>query len=114
VIDPSQVTDVHSTLYNFFYSLYPELKFWASFAALIIGGYKGYQWLKAIKTNDLFHIHQSVEALEQSMKQQTKDFQAAMEKQTNSVVGEIKELRADLRTFTSAFIVPPRRARTKK
>lgn len=113
MIDP-QITEIHSAIYNFFYSLYPELKFWAAFGFVIIAGYKGFQWLKSIKTNDLFHIHESVKALESSMQLQTKTLQEALEKQTNTFVGEVKELRADFRGLTNAFIVPPRRKRQIK
>jgi len=115
MFEPSQIQIVEpANLYSLVYTYYPELKFWASFAAIIIGGYKALQWLKSIKTNDLFHIHESVKGIEAGMITQTLALEKGLKEQTQAYANEIKELRADLRGFTNAFIVPPRRKNIRK
>jgi len=96
-MQPSNVQDIHSTLYNFFYTLYPELKFWCSAGGVLWLLFKGVSWIKAIKTNDLHHIHETVVSTGQQL-----------EKQTGAIVDELrelrKELRDDLRSLSSALI----------
>lgn len=95
------------------YNLYPEIKFWCSAGTALIMLYKCYQWVKTIKTSDLVNINNAVTSLETSTKDQTITLKTEMQEQTKSFVDELKELRADVRGFTNAFIVPPRRAKTK-
>jgi hypothetical protein len=87
--------------------IYNEFKFWAGFATVVVAGYSAYQWVKAIRTNDLPHIQAGVLALTTEMKEQTGSFVKAMESNTS----ELKELRRDL---FNAFVSAPPRARAAK
>lgn len=63
-------------------------KFWVGLATAIIAGYKGFEWVKQIRTKDLKEIHDGI-----------KSMSGKIDTQTASVVGELKEMRADFRTF---------------
>ena len=92
-----QIAEVHSTIYNFFYTLYPELKFWISAGGALWLLFKGVAWIKTIKTNDLTHIHETINATSKQM-----------DKQTSAIVLELRELRTelrdDLRSLTTALL----------
>jgi hypothetical protein len=81
-----QIVQVHSTLYDFFYTIYPELKFWGSAGFALWLLFQGVNWIKQIKTNDLAHIHETVVAGKEQA-----------EKQTEAIVTELRELRSELR-----------------
>lgn len=87
-------TDV---IYNFVKSIYPEIKFWGSIGGVFFAISKAINWLKTLKTNDLHHIQLGIDEIGKQMKVQS-----------DTVVDELKELRAelheDLRTLTTAFI----------
>lgn len=57
-------------------------------AAAVATGYKVVRWFQDIREKDLREIHSGVARLE-----------SIMEKQTVALVGELKELRSDIRTF---------------
>ena len=84
--------------------VYREIKFWLPIIAA--GGfiYRGMDWFKGlrqsveiIRTNDLVHIHGMVSDMKDGLVDQTKHFTDAFEKQTGALVGELKELRSDIR-----------------
>lgn len=90
--------------------IYNEFKFWAGFAAAVIAGYSAFQWVKAIRTNDLPHIQAGVQSLTNEMKEQTTSFVKAMDGNTQ----ELKELRRDLFTALVAPVPKARAARAAK
>lgn len=73
---------------------------------LIVGGYKVVQWFKELRTQDLKQLHDGVARVEVGMKEQTA-----------ALVGELRELRSDFRTFYIPQGVqkkaPPRKALKK-
>lgn len=75
--------------------IYEELKFWLPLLAA--GGfiYRGLNWLtglrdtvQTIRTNDLAHLHGSVN-----------DLQSVISGQTKEIVAELREMRADIRSL---------------
>jgi hypothetical protein len=63
----------------------------SSLASLTLGALvKGILWLREVKTNHLPHMQAALEAIP-----------PALEKQTNAIVQELKEQRADIRTLSS-------------
>jgi hypothetical protein len=88
-------------------AIYGEFKFWSGFVAVVIAAYGAFQWIKAIRTDDLPHIQAGVSALHSEMKEQTNAFVKAMDANTT----EVKELRRDL---FNALVAPPVRARAAR
>ena len=85
--------------------VYREIKFWLPICAA--GGliFRGLNWLTSLKTtvetirsNDLTHIHSMVEDMSAGLVDQTRQFTTAFKEQTGAIVGELKELRQDIRT----------------
>ncbi len=72
-----------------------DYKFWITIAGMIASGYKAFQWIKEIRTKDLVAVHQGI----QEIKTGLNSLGMKLDSQTNSVVGELKELRNDFRTF---------------
>lgn len=75
--------------------IYNESKFWVAFGGALWSVFKGVQWVKSIKTNDLHHIQLGLDensALVKGVRDELKD-------QTNAVVNELREMRQDIRTF---------------
>lgn len=90
--------EMNSELYAAWIRFYPEFKFWGTFGGILWTLFKGVGWIKSIRTNDLASIQNSVVSMENGL-----------EKQTLCIVGELKELRTelreDLRSLTNAFII---------
>lgn len=85
--------------------VYEEAKYWTFFAGIIWGIYKGLDWLKRLKTNDLHHIQLGVN-----------DMKSELQTQTTAIVNELKELRSDFKTYYAPQYViaaSPARARAK-
>lgn len=91
-------------------TLYTEFKFWSGFAAVVISGYTAFQWVKAIRTNDLPHIQAGVDSLRSEIKDQTHSIVRAMESNTT----EVKELRRELFTAIVSARPQARAARAAK
>lgn len=89
-------------------TVYNEIKFWAPFAGGLWGLFKIVEWVKRIKTNDLHHLQLGLDELRKDVADQTVQINANLKDQTTAIVGELKELRGDMRSLTSAMIVPPR------
>lgn len=79
--------------------LYEESKFWLALGGGLWSVFKGINWVKAIRTNDLHHIQLGVN-----------DLKTGLETQTTAVVNELREMRNDFRTF----YVRPSSKRTSK
>ena len=96
--------------------LYEESKFWIGIATAIIGIYRGFEWVKDIRTKDIPGIQAGVNDLKFEITSQT----TSLVKATDNNTHELRELRSDIKTLTQAFIVPPKvraaraRARRKK
>ena len=88
--------------------VYTELKFWLSLIGALWAVFRGFNWVKEIRTNDLKHIHSGVESLQSDIKDQTASFVSAINNNTN----ELKELRSDIRTFTTAVVAQPHISRS--
>lgn len=88
--------------------IYAEGKFWLGFATALWYVFRAWNWVKAIKTNDLHHIQGSLDELHKKVGDQTKEISG----QTTAIVGELSELRNDFRTFYKSPRRTPRR-RTK-
>jgi hypothetical protein len=89
-------------------AIYSEFKFWSGFAAVVIAGYTAFQWVKAIRTNDLPHIQAGVDSLKSEIKEQTGSIVRAMDANTT----EVKELRREL--FTTLVTATQPRARAAR
>jgi hypothetical protein len=84
--------------FSVFHSVYPELKFWAS----VVGGlwmvFRGINWLKSIKDNDLVHIQLGVNEIKSELKEQT-----------SAVCKELSDLRCDFRTYVAPQLIAAKR-----
>lgn len=87
-------------------SLYNESKFWIALCGLMWSAFKGVAWIRALKENDLHHLQLGVN----DVKTGIGEVKTGLDRQTDAVVNEIKELRADFR----AFYPQPVRARASK
>lgn len=72
-----------------------DYKFWATLAGLGWTAFKGFQWVKEIRTKDLHEVKAALG-----------DVSAKMDTQTDRLVKEFQESREEFRTFTRLFIVP--------
>lgn len=77
--------------------LYNEVKYWLPAITLVWGVYGIVHWFKSIKNNDLHHIQLSINEFNQKLDTQTVVLKDEINKQTSSIVGELKELRQDFR-----------------
>lgn len=66
--------------------IYNESKFWIALAGGLWSVFKGIDWIKSIRTNDLHHIQLGVDNLGVKIDGQTRD-----------IVNELKEMRQDIR-----------------
>lgn len=101
------------------YDFILQVRNWSAIIGVLWSAFQGVQYVKGIKGNDLVHIQQGVENLDKKLKEQTDAIVRGQEEQTKAVVGELKELRTDIRTITTGLITPvsvyqPRVARAKK
>lgn len=87
---------------------YEEGKFWLAIGGALWYAFKGLEWIKQVRENDLKHIHSEVQSLGIGVKEQTLAFVKAVE--SNTV--ELKELRRDL--FTALVSPIPAKARAKR
>ena len=94
---------------DFLKELYPELKFWSQLCGGIWLVFKGLQWVKDIKVKDLAEIKTSVNDVKTGLS----EIHTEMKEQTNSIVGELKELRADFRAYNPPRIAKAARKRKK-
>ena len=76
---------------------YNELKFWLPAIGFSWAVFKAYTWIRSIKTNDLHHLQLGIEELNQKIDKQTEVLKTEINSQTTSLVGELRELRADFR-----------------
>ena len=72
-------------------TIYEEAKIWVFIATTALSLYKCFSWVVKLRT-DLSDVKDAVHS-------QTTEFRIYVEKQTNAIVGELKELRADLRVL---------------
>lgn len=72
-----------------------DYKFWLIVITIITAGYKAYDWVKQIRTRDLPDIHGEIKNLKTGLD----SLGTKLDAQTTSVVGELKEMRSDFRTF---------------
>lgn len=70
-------------------TIYNEGKFWAALGGALWSVFKAIAWVRSIKENDLHHLQTGVN-----------DMKDGLNRQTELVVGELKELRADFRSFS--------------
>lgn len=94
---------MQSNILPYLEQLYAESKFWLTLGGLLWAVFKGLNWVKELKTNDLAHLKTSVDGLKTELNFQTEALNKGFEKQTQSLVGELKELRQDFRSY----LVPP-------
>ena len=83
--------------------LYEESKFWVSIIGALWAVFGGVQWLKSIKTNDLPHLQAGIDQVQVELKAQTTTIVKSMDNNTD----QVKELRQDIKTLTTAMFVPP-------
>lgn len=88
-------------------TVYTEIKYWLTVAAAVWPIFKIVSWVKKIKETDIVNLQTGVSTLNHELV-----------KQTSAIVNELKEMRADFRTFyIPALAVQPARmraARTRK
>lgn len=95
--------------------IYDQVKYWIFVGGVFFALFEGIRWVKAIKTNDLAHIHSEVGEIKKEINDQTTSFIAAIEKNTN----EIRELRGDMKLIIGSLMGIPSqfataRPRTKR
>lgn len=76
-------------------SLAGDFKFWTTLGACVVAVYKAYDWVKQIRTKDIPEMHSEIKKLSVSIDV----LGSKLDAQTTSVVGELKEMRSDFRTF---------------
>lgn len=88
-------------------TVYTEIKYWLTAGSVVWTIMKIMNWVKKIKETDLVNIQSGVSTLNHELV-----------KQTSAIVNELKEMRADFRTFyVPGLTMQPARmraARTKK
>lgn len=70
------------------HQIYEEGKFWAGAVGALWSVFNLVQWVKSIKENDLHHLQLGVD-----------DVKSGLREQTAAIVGELTELRQDIRTL---------------
>jgi len=96
---------------------------WKSIAfvvAVIITTYKGFDWVKQIRTKDLAELHTSVgyvnsgiTSLGAKIDNLSEKLETKLDSQTSAVVSELKEMRGDFRTFYISPVAQMMPARSK-
>lgn len=87
-----------------FQTIYAEVKYWLSVGALIWTITKIMNWVRKIKETDLVNIQTGVTNLNHELV-----------KQTSAIVNELKEMRADFRTFyVPGLTMQPARMRASR
>jgi len=94
-----------------FLSLYEQIKFWIPIACGMFAVFRGVEWVRSVRTEDIPEIQKSIKGLNDRL-----------DDQTNKIVGELKELRADFRILLIPQVQPvmvgarakPVRTRKKK
>lgn len=79
--------------------VYSEIKYWLSIGAVVWTIMKIMHWVKKIKETDLVNIQSSVSAVSNEINSGLTTLNAELVKQTSAIVNELKEMRADFRTF---------------
>lgn len=64
-----------------------------SFSTVVIGGYKGFQWIKGIRTEDLVEVKGSLATVTQKIGDTAAEQLRSTEFQTTAIVKELAELR---------------------
>lgn len=85
-----------------------------SFTTLVIGGYKGYQWVKGIRTEDLQDVKESLEKVTFKIEETSAAQLRSTEFQTQSLVRELSELRGLLYGTLAPKQMAPARKRTPR
>lgn len=75
----------------------------STFGAAVIGGYKGFQWVKGIRTEDLVEVKASLGTVTQKIEDTGAAQLRSTEFQTTALVRELSELRG---LFYGAFHIP--------
>lgn len=83
--------------------IYDQFKAWVFIGGVFFGIFKGLNWIKTLRTNDLVHIQLGVEELKKEMITQTVSFVGSMDKNTS----EIKELRGDMKLIIGSLMAAP-------
>lgn len=92
---------------------FSEIRQWLLVGGIFWSVFKAYTYIKTIKDTDLARIQDGLASTHTELRTQTNSIVDAVVTNTN----EIKELRVDIRTLTTAFMAPPRAraaARRKK
>lgn len=97
-----------------------EWKFLAFVVTVIITAYKGFDWVKQIRTKDLAELHTSVgyvnsgiTTLGAKIDNLSEKLETKLDSQTSAVVSELKEMRGDFRTFYISPVAQMMPARSK-
>jgi hypothetical protein len=77
------------------HTFYEEAKFWIGIGTAFWILFKAINWVKSIKENDIPHIQNGVNELKTSME----SVHTELKEQTSAVVTELKDIKADLRTY---------------
>ena len=76
-------------------SLYEQIKFWIPIACGMFAVFRGVEWVRSVRTEDIPEIQKSIKGLNDRL-----------DDQTNKIVGELKELRADFRILLIPQVQP--------
>jgi hypothetical protein len=100
-------------------TIYEEAKLWFFIAGSLWTVYKCLSWVLEIRTEDFKKVHANLADIKSSVHDQTETLKMNLERQTNAIVSELKELRADLRVLRPMAVEPRMRLakavkRTKK
>ncbi len=94
--------------------LYAESKLWLMLISFAYGCFKAFTWVKGIRTHDFKTLNESMVQLKEVVSHQTDRMQHDLSVQTGAIVGELRELRADLRGLRSIAVEPMPRMRLAK
>ena len=88
------------------YDLATECRNWVGIIGILYTCFRAVSWVKEIKSRDLPNIQACCDNLDSNLKAQSSMMRCEFKEQTIAVVGELKELRGDMRTLVGAFITP--------
>lgn len=86
-----------------------------SFATAVVGGYRAFQWVKGIRTEDLTDVKISLEKVTTKIEETSAAQLRSTEFQTQSLVRELSELRGIMYgAFAAPAMAPARKRSTSK
>jgi hypothetical protein len=83
-------------------AIYNEAKWWVAAIGFFVSIYKGFAWLKKSREEDFKQLQTGLDNVNNNVIA----LGGGLDRQTHTIVGELKEQRADFRTFFGVYFTP--------